>query len=220
MAEKSKASLDPKVDALIDDQVKEVDQDKLVKRLDTDHLDLNGVSYLILEDQGQALDIDQVNDRYTPFFDKFHYIVGDISKGQLRLKGFYRNNQEKVPEEMKINQLDDYLMEDCSFAAPYFVLERQAEITNFHPYKPEMFNYRGQPSHNKDRYKHQKNKKNKRRKQQKAGGGFKKRSKSPKFKKKSRQKYHYHSSEDDYYNEVETIKDEKGQAKFKINRKQ
>ncbi len=53
-------------------------------------------------------------------FDKYVYIVGDISSGILRLKGFDTNPKSKN----YFGFIDDYLELSCAMGCPYYVLKR------------------------------------------------------------------------------------------------
>ncbi len=53
-------------------------------------------------------------------FDKYVYIVGDISSGILRLKGFDTNPKSKN----YFGFIDDYLELSCAMGCPYYILKR------------------------------------------------------------------------------------------------
>lgn len=53
-------------------------------------------------------------------FDKYLYIVGDISSGILRLKGFDSNPKSKN----YYGFIEDYLELSCAMGCPYFILKR------------------------------------------------------------------------------------------------
>ncbi len=53
-------------------------------------------------------------------FDKYLYIVGDISSGILRLKGFDTDPKSKN----YFGFIEDYLQTSCAFGCPYYVLKR------------------------------------------------------------------------------------------------
>ena len=46
-----------------------------------------------------------------------------MSYGKLRLRGFYNDDVKKIPIDMRISYLEDYLLEYCSFGCAYFVLK-------------------------------------------------------------------------------------------------
>ena len=53
-------------------------------------------------------------------FDRYTYIVGDISSGILRLKGFDTNPQSKN----YVGFIEDYLTVSCALGCPYYILKR------------------------------------------------------------------------------------------------
>ncbi|MEJ7490629.1 YutD-like domain-containing protein, partial [Staphylococcus pettenkoferi] len=50
------------------------------------------------------------------------YVVGDFGYDQLRLKGFYQDNNRKAEISKRFSSIQDYLLEYCNFGCPYFVL--------------------------------------------------------------------------------------------------
>ena len=72
----------------------------------------------------EGFDAEALAGRYTSILNKYDYIVGDWGYEQLRLKGFYRNNNSKVSQDKKISFLEDYLYEYCNFGCAYFVIEK------------------------------------------------------------------------------------------------
>lgn len=99
-------------------------EEKLIERLDQTTLTINGLKYGIIEDYREAFDSEKLEERYSPILEKYDYIVADWGYDQLRLKGFYKDQNRKVPQEKRIGQLEDYIYEYCNFGAPYFVIER------------------------------------------------------------------------------------------------
>lgn len=97
--------------------------DKTVKKLDSEHLLISNEKYKIVKDYREGLDLELLEERYSDFLQKYDYIVGDMSYGKLRLRGFYRDEVKKIPIDMRISYLEDYLLEYCSFGCAYFVLE-------------------------------------------------------------------------------------------------
>ena len=54
------------------------------------------------------------------YFDKYPYLVGDISNGLLRIKGFVEDKHNKD----YYGNIDRYLDVSCAFGCPFFVLKR------------------------------------------------------------------------------------------------
>ena len=73
--------------------------------------------------------------RYSDVLLKYDYILGDWGYGQLRLKGFFDDRNQKSTYETKISTLQDYLYEYCNFGCAYFVLKKsrtcEAGVTCF-----------------------------------------------------------------------------------------
>ncbi len=66
-------------------------------------------------------------------FDRYLYIVGDISSGILRLKGFDTNPKSKN----YFGFIEDYLELSCAMGCPYFILKR---IQSDKEYQHELSN--------------------------------------------------------------------------------
>ncbi|UNG00449.1 DUF1027 domain-containing protein [Bacillus altitudinis] len=62
--------------------------------------------------------------RYSDILNKYDYIVGDWGYNQLRLKGFFDDQNQKAIFDTKISTLDEYIYEYCNFGCAYFVLKR------------------------------------------------------------------------------------------------
>lgn len=79
-------------------------------RIDTEH-----GAFELIKDHKEAFEVKSFNERYIPYFDKYAFIVGDISAEKLRLKGFMDDQVETIP---------DFLMESAVPNAPYFIVKR------------------------------------------------------------------------------------------------
>lgn len=79
------------------------------------------IEFDLLENYKEAFDQTIFGQRFSQLMLKFDYIVGDWGNDQLRLKGFYKEDRP-VKSDLKINRLDDYLLEYCNFGCAYFVL--------------------------------------------------------------------------------------------------
>ncbi len=115
-------------ESMITDSSKALDavlkeETKVIRRLNTDTLLIKEEKYKIKENYREALDLELLEERYSDFLEKYDFIVGDMSYGKLRLRGFYHDNDRKAPIDMRISSLEDYLSEYCSFGCAYFVLE-------------------------------------------------------------------------------------------------
>ncbi|SIS43822.1 YutD family protein [Salimicrobium flavidum] len=87
-------------------------------------LDLLGKQYEIIENHRDAVDEEAIDQRISDILSKYDFIVGDWGYGQLRLKGFYDDQNQKATFDTKISTLEDYLYEHCNFGCAYFILKR------------------------------------------------------------------------------------------------
>jgi len=71
--------------------------------------------------------------RYSDVLLKYDYILGDWGYGQLRLKGFFDDRNQKATYETKISTLQDYLYEYCNFGCAHFVLKKAGRLQKESP---------------------------------------------------------------------------------------
>ena len=77
-------------------------------------------TYEIIKNVKDAFDIAKFEERYIEeCFDRFEVLVGDVSSGILRIKGFSANDKEN-----DVRFIPDYLSESCAFGCPYYILQR------------------------------------------------------------------------------------------------
>lgn len=76
----------------------------------------------LVKNHKDAFDMTSFNQRFSELLLKYDFIVGDWSNDQLRLKGFYKDEQSGNKLNF-IQRLDDYLNEYCSFGCAYFILQ-------------------------------------------------------------------------------------------------
>ncbi len=95
--------------------------------------------YIVESNYRDAFRLDVFEEKYIEeCFDKYLYIVGDISSGILRLKGFDSNPKSKN----YFGFIEDYLELSCAMGCPYYILKRiqsdkeyQKELS--HPSEPK-----------------------------------------------------------------------------------
>ena len=104
------------------------DEDQEIVRIDSKLFKFSDVEFKLIEDHQEAFDLEMMKTRYTDYLLKYDYIVGDISYEKLRLRGFYEDYRKGIPIDMKISNLEDYLVEYCSFGCQYFVFERVNKV--------------------------------------------------------------------------------------------
>lgn len=87
-------------------------------------IELYGNNYKIIENIKDGFQEDILKEKYSDVLKKYDFIVGDWGYNQLRLKGFYDDQNSKATFDTKISTLDDYLYEYCNFGCAYFVLKK------------------------------------------------------------------------------------------------
>ncbi|WP_390176122.1 YutD family protein [Planococcus maritimus] len=81
-------------------------------------------NYEVIEDHREGFQQEAFENRYSDILAKYDYILGDWGYGQLRLKGFFDDTNNKASYDTKISTLQDYLYEYCNFGCSYFVLKK------------------------------------------------------------------------------------------------
>ena len=85
---------------------------------------VDGFIYEVVKDYRDGFNEEAFLGRYTDILGKYDYIVGDWGYGQLRLKGFFDDKNQKATYDTKISTLEDYLYEYCNFGCAYFILRK------------------------------------------------------------------------------------------------
>lgn len=83
-----------------------------------------GYTYEIIENVREGFKEDAFLARYSDILTKYDYIVGDWGYGQLRLKGFFEDKNQKATFDTRISTFEDYLYEYCNFGCAYFILRK------------------------------------------------------------------------------------------------
>ncbi|MCD4827667.1 MAG: DUF1027 domain-containing protein [Acholeplasmataceae bacterium] len=78
-------------------------------------------NFELLKDYRETFDLLKFTERYVDVaFDRYTYLVGDMSSEKLRIKGF--NSDPKSSNGYK--RIPDYLNESCNFNCGYYILKR------------------------------------------------------------------------------------------------
>lgn len=80
--------------------------------------------YEVITDYRDAWDKEAFLKRYSEILSKYDYIVGDWGYEQLRLRGFYEDDNRRAAFDSKIETLSDYIHEYCNFGCAYFVVKK------------------------------------------------------------------------------------------------
>jgi uncharacterized protein YutD len=87
-------------------------------------ISINNIDYEVAENFREGFNEEVFRARYSEILTKYDYIVGDWGYGQLRLRGFFDDQNQKAAFDNKISTLTEYLYEYCNFGCPYFVVKK------------------------------------------------------------------------------------------------
>lgn len=87
-------------------------------------INLHGLKYKVERNVRDALNIEELEEKVTDYFDDFDYILGDYAYGKLRLKGFNTKKNKNFKSYNDIANLDMYLKENCAYGCRYFLLAK------------------------------------------------------------------------------------------------
>jgi len=84
---------------------------------------INSVEYEVVRDDG-LLDIHDLSEKITDYFDDYDYIFIDQAYNKIRLKGFYDSNNKKCKIINDIKSLDDYILHYCAYGCKTVLLKK------------------------------------------------------------------------------------------------
>lgn len=87
-------------------------------------IELNSKQYEIIENDRNCLNIDELKEKTTEYFDDFDYIFGDYAYDKVRLKGFNEPTNRKATKFNNIKNLEDYKKNYCSYGAKTFLIKK------------------------------------------------------------------------------------------------
>jgi uncharacterized protein YutD len=85
---------------------------------------INHLTYELLENYRDGFNEEAFKGRFSDILNKYDYIVGDWGYNQLRLRGFFDDQNQKATYDTKISTLTEYLYEYSNFGCAYFVLRK------------------------------------------------------------------------------------------------
>lgn len=87
-------------------------------------IELIGNNYELIKNDKDCFNYEEIKDKVTEYFEDFDYIFGDYAYEKVRLKGYYDNNNAKATDINKIDSLDTYIENYCSYGAKTFLLKK------------------------------------------------------------------------------------------------
>lgn len=85
---------------------------------------INEISYEIIKDNDNIINIEQLNEMVTDYFINYDYIVGDIAYNRLRLKGFNDKENANFNKINDYSKVDFYIENKCAFGCKYFIIKK------------------------------------------------------------------------------------------------
>ncbi len=91
------------------------------------NIKIKEVLYEVIKDYGDTIEMANLDEIVTDYYDNFDYIVGDWAYGKVRLKGFYDEDNKNVKEYNNIKNVEDYLKNNCAYGCKYFILKKSSK---------------------------------------------------------------------------------------------
>ncbi len=91
---------------------------------------INNRKYQVIENYKDALVEEELRNKFTDYFERYDYVVGDWAYGNLRLKGFCKPSNKNYNKINDFKGKDEYLKEYCAKDCKYFVIELIEEQKN------------------------------------------------------------------------------------------
>ena len=85
---------------------------------------INNVEYEVVREDNNCINIEELSEKITEYFDNFDYIFGDFSYDKVRLKGFNDSNNKHAKKINDIKYLEDYITNYCSIGAKVFLIKK------------------------------------------------------------------------------------------------
>jgi len=88
-------------------------------------IEIENNKYELIENYRDCFDLEEFREKYTEYFKDYDYIVGDIAYSKLRLKGFCDKKNKLYNKINDIENLSNYIKQNCAYDCKYFVLKRK-----------------------------------------------------------------------------------------------
>ena len=87
-------------------------------------IEINKIKYEIIRNDNNCINVEELSEKITDYFEHYDYIFGDFSYEKVRLKGYNDSNNKKVNKINDIKYLEDYIENYCSYGAKVFLLKK------------------------------------------------------------------------------------------------
>lgn len=88
---------------------------------------INNRKYQVLKNHKEAINVEELEQKLTDYFDDFDYIVGDIAYNKLRLKGFNSRTNKNFKTFNDVDKVEEYIKNNCAYGCKWFMI---SEIKN------------------------------------------------------------------------------------------
>ena len=88
------------------------------------NIEINDDMNEIIRNDSDCINIEELGEKITDYFDDYDYIFGDFAYEKVRLKGYYESTNKKAKKINDIKYLDDYIKNYCSFGAKVFLIKK------------------------------------------------------------------------------------------------
>ena len=88
-------------------------------------IEIGGSYWEVIKNYRDAFDMDEFFEKYTSYFNNYDYIVGDISYGKLRLKGFCDKGSRLYNKMNDYAKIEKYLKENCAYDCKHFIIKKK-----------------------------------------------------------------------------------------------
>lgn len=90
-------------------------------------IEINNKRYQVMKNYKDAINIEEIAERLTDYFDDFDYIVGDIAYGKLRLKGFNSKTNKNFKPINDVDKVEEYITKTCAYGCKWFMISEIKE---------------------------------------------------------------------------------------------
>lgn len=90
-------------------------------------IEINNKRYQVMKNYKDAINIEEITEKLTDYFDDFDYIVGDIAYGKLRLKGFNSKTNKNFKPINDVDKVEEYITRNCAYGCKWFMISEIKE---------------------------------------------------------------------------------------------
>lgn len=85
---------------------------------------LENNEYELVKNEKDGFVLEELENRYTSYFEDYDYILGDWAYGKLRLKGFNEKNNKNYKKINDYQNIEQYIKEYCAYGCKYFIIKK------------------------------------------------------------------------------------------------